>query len=92
MSRYHLGVALGAATFALLVVFQLISSFGFPNITFLNFHHIDFSGPGSNHQIPLSPDDSKENPSEDGSVYLLGVGKADITGYFSRMSYGNGFD
>ena len=81
MARSHVAIALAAACFALLVVFQLVSTFGFPHISFLNLYHTS-----SNtrtvppFQIPIDGDFSENYAAKDGSLYLLGVGKADITG------------
>lgn len=77
MARNHIIAALGAACFALLLIFQLISSFGFPEVIFLNLHRVDPLGAQASTQIPINPN---ENITKDESLYLLGVGKADITG------------
>jgi len=80
MARGHVAIALGAACFALLVVFQLISTFGFPQVGFLNLHYIPVYS-GSSNQIPIDVELPSDYVSKNGSLYLLGVGKADITGY-----------
>lgn len=80
MAHGHIAVALGAACFALLVLFQLVSTFGFPQVGFLNFHYAPVYA-GSSNQIPIEPELPSDYVSRNGSPYLLGVGKADITGY-----------
>ena len=90
MARSHIAVALGGAAFTLLLIFQLISSFGFPEITFLNIDWTETLVGSSPYQIPISEDEwvHVAKPNED--LYLLGVGKADITGYtgvFGLLSY-----
>ena len=81
MARNHIIAALGAACFVLLLIFQLISSFGFPEVTFLNLHRVDPIKAQSSSQIPIKPDSPSKDIAQDGSLYLLGVGKGDITGY-----------
>lgn len=80
MPRGHIAVALGAACFALLVLFQLVSTFGFPQVGFFNLHYVSVHT-GSSNQIPIEPELPSDYVSQNGSLYLLGVGKADITGY-----------
>lgn len=79
-NNLHIVAALGAATFTLLVLFQLSSTFGFPQFGFLNLHY-DVSESGSQYQIPILSGFDVSKPKLNGSQYLLGVGKADITGY-----------
>ena len=84
MARSHLAVALATATILLLVTFHLISTYGLPRFGYLHLHNIfEGNNEGSSHQIPinypLGSHESSEDPSK--SRYLLGVGKADITGY-----------
>ena len=82
MARFHIAAALGAATFALLVLFQLIWSFGLPQLTFLNLYREEDEPRLPRFQIPINPVGSEpKHGDEDGSAYLLGVGKGDITGY-----------
>jgi len=83
MARGHIAVALGAACFALLVVLQLVSTFGFPQVDFLNLYYVPVHT-GSSNQIPIDAELPSDYVSKNGSLYLLGVGKADITGYAIR--------
>ena len=81
MARSHVAVALAAACFTLLIVVQLISTFGYPHISFLNLYHTfpnTKTIPES--QIPIAGEYSEDYVAKDGSLYLLGMGKADITG------------
>ena len=80
MARSHIAVALGAATFVLLVIFQLASTLRIPE---LDFWHWTVQEQGNG--IPQTHLFSEKNAAADavtaeGSQYLLGVGKADITG------------
>ena len=81
MARFHIAAALGAATLALLVVLQLLSNFGLPQLEYFGWR---FIGPFTStvpNQFPIhSPDQEIATP-ENGTLYSLGVGKADITGY-----------
>lgn len=81
MARFHIAAALGAATLVLLVTFQLISHFGLPALDFLHLTN-DASAIGSaSNQFPFNkPDYVEEEDADDGTLYKMGVGKADITG------------
>lgn len=82
MARSHLAVALATATILLLVTFHLISTYDLPRFGYLHLHNVfEGTNEGSSHQIPISPPLASHESSEDPSRYLLGVGKADITGY-----------
>ena len=82
MARPPIAVALATATIALLITFHLISTFGLPTLSFLNLHYV-FEGLENtpSEQIPINPPFAESEASQDASVYLLGVGKADITGH-----------
>ena len=80
MARKNIAIALGAAVFTLLLISHLISNLGFPLLTFLNIHYDRILGQGTQFQIPINPDDAKEDATKSESRFLLGVGKADITG------------
>ena len=78
MARSHVVVALGVALITSLIVSQLIYSFGVPQVDFWRWH----AEPGfydGTHQTHLAEKQSSE-PADDPSQYLIGVGKADITG------------
>lgn len=81
MARLHLVVAMVTATALLFVTFQLISSFGLPRLDYLHLRHV-FEGSNDvpSHQIPISSPPLDQESFKDASRYLLGVGKADITG------------
>ena len=81
MARLHLAVAMATATALLFVAFQLISSFGLPRLDYLHLRHV-FEGLNDlpSNQIPISFPSPDYESSKDASTYLLGVGKADITG------------
>ena len=81
MARLPIAAALASASFVLLLVFQLLSSFGFPKFDFLHLRPEPPLGYPTSHQIPINPPSANFGSLKDGTRYLLGVGKADITGY-----------
>ncbi|KAL8844596.1 MAG: hypothetical protein Q9205_003583 [Flavoplaca limonia] len=81
MARSHIAAALAVACLGILITFHLISQFGLPNVGFFHFHDIHPEATASPNQVPLGPTVSRPGKTEgDGSLYLLGTGKADITG------------
>ena len=80
MVRTHLAAVLGAACIALYVTIQLISSFGFPRLSFLNLHYVVDRQNERLPQVPIIPTSEDAPQPAEGTPYLLGVGKADITG------------
>ena len=86
MARFHIAAALGAATLALLVTLQLISQFGLPALDFMHLTR-DASTIGSalNQYAINSPFHVGKEAANDGTLYKVGVGKADITGYGSEF-------
>lgn len=82
MARSHIAAALAVAFCGILITFHLISQFGLPNVGFFHFHEIRTEATASPYQVPLGPTVSRTSKTEDdGSMYLIGTGKADITGY-----------
>ena len=82
MARFHIAAALGAATLAILVTLQLISHFGLPALDFMHLTNDAWNIGSTPNQYPInSPYDVGEEVADDETLYLLGVGKADITGY-----------
>jgi hypothetical protein len=85
MARSHLLVALGAALFAALLIAQLIIDFGFPQVDFWHWR-LDQD---AYHAIPQSRffggKQAAELVDDASSSYLIGVGKADITGYAGQQ-------
>lgn len=79
MPRSHIAVALTAACLALVATLFAIQQFGLPE---LNYWHWKASGldllNGNGQQV--LDDSSVSTPVSTGDQYLLGVGKADITG------------
>jgi neutral ceramidase len=79
MARLHIAAALVTATLALLIIFQLLINFGLPQLDFLHLRNDgDWSATVAS-QHPFNPSIAPIYL-ENGSLYLLGVGKADITG------------
>lgn len=81
LARSPVAVALVATTFALLIMFQLLSYFGFPELHYFHWTFDPISNFRVRQQIPITSLNSGSVISDDETQYLLGVGKADITGY-----------
>lgn len=79
MTRLNVAAALLTVTLALLIIFQLLSSFGLPKLDFLHLRHNGKWSTVVPYQHPLNQP-TAPTYLEDGASYLLGVGKADITG------------
>jgi len=84
MARSHIAVALGAAVFALLVILQLTSTLRIPELDFWHWT-VQEQGNGIPQMHLFNEKDAAEDAATnavtaEGSQYLLGVGKADITG------------
>jgi neutral ceramidase len=79
MARSHIAVALGAALVASLIISQLVINLGFPKVDFWHWR-LDQSYNAAPQTFFNSEKQSGEL-ADDPSSYLLGVGKADITGY-----------
>jgi neutral ceramidase len=78
MARSHIAVALGAALVASLIIAQLIANLGLPTVDFWHWR-LDYNY----HGIPQDVFNGGKQDGgmvEDPSQYLVGVGKADITG------------
>ncbi|KAL8928599.1 MAG: hypothetical protein Q9208_001833 [Pyrenodesmia sp. 3 TL-2023] len=80
MARSHIAAALGIASLGLLVAFHLISQLGLPNVGFFHFKYVPENRATSAVQEPLVRPSSQPDVSDNIPAYLLGVGKADITG------------
>lgn len=78
MARSHIAVAFGAALVAILIIGQLVVNLGFPNVEFWHWR-LDQSYNGIQQDLLMS---EKQDGGlvEDPSQYLIGVGRADITG------------
>jgi neutral ceramidase len=83
MARSHIAVALGAALIASLIIAQLVINLGFPTPEFWHsrldqsydaVQEMQFLGEKQNGELVDDP-----------SSYLIGVGKADITGYIQQL-------
>lgn len=83
MARSHIAVALGAALAASLIIGQLVINLGFPSVDFWHLR-LDQSYNGAQQTHFLGEKQSSDLV-EDPSSYLIGVGKADITGW-ARVS------
>jgi neutral ceramidase len=78
MARSHIAAALGAALIASLIIGQLVIHLGFPSVDFWH-DRLD----QSNHAAHFHFGSGKKQSGElvdDPASYLVGVGKADITG------------
>lgn len=83
MNSRHAAAALITTTIALLIIFQLLSEVSLPRLEILywrlgggSLEHFETS------QTYLSVPSVDTNFLNDGIHFLLGVGKADITGYW----------
>jgi neutral ceramidase len=89
MARSHVAVALGAALIASLIVGQLIIHLGLPQVDFWH-RRLDQDQYQYDHaQTHLFNGKQADEAVEDPSQYLIGVGKADITGYAARTGSRN---
>ncbi|KAL8683803.1 MAG: hypothetical protein Q9186_000291 [Xanthomendoza sp. 1 TL-2023] len=80
MVRSHIAAALAVASLGLFVTFHLISQFGLPNLGFFHFTHSLTEATTAPDQTLFGPAAPRPPESKDEPPYLLGVGKADITG------------
>lgn len=78
MARSHIAVALGAALMAALIVSQLVVNLGFPQVDF--WHRRLDQDQHDHSQTHIFSGKQAEEAADDPSQYLVGVGKADITG------------
>ena len=78
MARSHIAVAFGAALFASLIISQLVVNLGFPQADF--WHGRLDQDRHDVQQTHLFSGKQTGELVEDASQYLIGVGKADITG------------
>ena len=88
MAGSRIATALAAATAALFITFYLLTTLGLPELDFLRWRY-EAGGSGSGFrslQAPLNPPSVAESPQDGPSQYMLGVGKADITGYSNIRS------
>lgn len=81
MVRPHLVIAFFSATLVLLIAFQLIYNFGFPRLDFLHWRYQESFTVEKLSLIPIISPGSDSLSPHHGARFLLGVGKADITGY-----------
>ncbi|KAL8737775.1 MAG: hypothetical protein Q9181_001365 [Wetmoreana brouardii] len=80
MARPNIAAALAIACLGLFITFQLISQFDLP---WVGFFHLKYEAKGvttAPHQKPLAPPASRPAALHGEPEYLLGVGRADITG------------
>jgi neutral ceramidase len=81
MARSHIAVALGAALVALVVILQLCNSLGVPTVDFWHWKLVPQDGSNIQQTHLFNVNDAAgDAASANASQYLLGVGKADITG------------
>jgi len=80
MARLHFAAALGTASFALLLILGLVLSFGLPQVDFWHWRYHESTDKASSSQRPIFPPNVETGNRGHGGTYILGVGKADITG------------
>ncbi|KAF1917703.1 neutral ceramidase precursor [Ampelomyces quisqualis] len=91
MARSHIAIALGASLVAALIVAQLVLNLGLPSVEFWHWRP-DQSYNAAVQQTQLISEKQSGEQVDDPSLYLLGVGKADITGpvvELNLMGYAN---
>lgn len=78
MARSHVLVALGTALLSLFILGQLVINLGFPQIDFWHWRldHHDYGFQQTHGFGGKQSGDVEQDPSQ----YLIGVGRADITG------------
>ncbi|KAI9698885.1 MAG: hypothetical protein M1820_007306 [Bogoriella megaspora] len=97
MAYKSVAIAVVTAGVTLLVFFQLVATFGFPDVEFLGLRALvrgDAANLEGSLQTTFGRDEEPLNERQTaGDQYLLGVGKADITGpvvELNFMGYANG--
>ncbi|KAI9805769.1 MAG: hypothetical protein M1833_005262 [Piccolia ochrophora] len=83
MARSPISIAVGASLAVLFVLYQLLSTYGFPRLDYFEWHEASRLEGLGEAQTSLGPQQELLNEFKDGSKdrrYTLGVGKADITG------------
>lgn len=82
MARLHIAAALATSTVTLLIVLQLLAHFGLPEFDFLHRKYYSLRSGSVPNQYVFNSDSEPSllQGGYDGDTYLLGVGKADITG------------
>ena len=80
MARTYVSAAVCSAALVLLITFQLISTFGLPSISILRLRNDGDQFSSYPYQQPPYSPNLEQNDDEEETQYLLGVGKADITG------------
>jgi len=83
MARSHIAVALGAALVASLIIAQLVINLGFPVVDFWHAR-LDQTYTGAQQDV-FNSEKQDGGQAGDASSYLVGVGKADITGWVARI-------
>ncbi|KKY13399.1 putative neutral alkaline nonlysosomal ceramidase [Diplodia seriata] len=93
MARSHITFALIAATLSLFFVFELVSVFGVPTVDYWHWKQPGTLRGGEDAQTHiLELKEAAEAAAAGGDEYLIGVGKADITGpvvELNLMGYAN---
>ena len=79
MARIHVVVAIATVTVALIVIFHMISSYGLSPTYFFRLPKDGDQIVSYSYQLPLFPAELQQDDATK-TQYLLGVGKADITG------------
>ena len=86
MARLHIAAALATATLALLIISQLLSQYGWPEVDFLKLRYYYPTRAFASSQYPINNPYNEATSSEHAGLYLLGVGKADITGPVAEIN------
>jgi neutral ceramidase len=88
MARSHMAVALAAALVASVIIGQLVLNLGFPLVDLWHARlGQTYDGAQQDHFIGGKQDGAV---ADDPASYLIGVGKADITGYVAQSQHVEG--
>ena len=80
MARSNIVVALATTSMILCTLFYAFSTFGFPHVDFLRWHPTYDQSVEDTQQSPLFDEAMLKKGSKGNDLFMLGVGKADITG------------
>jgi hypothetical protein len=81
MARAHVLAAMSALLFTLLILYQVATFVVVPESSFINLAWDSVARMNPGGKPLLYTNDALKKKQTDGAKYLLGVGKADITGY-----------
>ncbi|KAL8775056.1 MAG: hypothetical protein Q9209_000535 [Squamulea sp. 1 TL-2023] len=87
MARSHIAAALAVASLGIFITLHLILQFGLPNLGLFHSQQSSTEATTAPDQVPLDPSAFGSDGNDDESLYLLGTGKADITGPVVEINF-----